>query len=54
MERKLALIIVYQLSFVFRGSKEKMEKWAYLANRGTWVKLASQGFLEVKASLDQK
>lgn len=39
---------------MFRGSREKMEKWAYLANRGTWVKLVRQGFPEVKAPLDQR
>lgn len=35
----LTLIIVQQLSFVFRGSKEKMEKWAFLANLGSRVNL---------------
>lgn len=25
--------------FMLRGSKETMEKWAYLANQGTWVEL---------------
>lgn len=49
-----ALIIFQQPYFVFRGSKEKMEKWAYLADLGSRVKLVWQGFLAVKAPLDQR
>lgn len=37
---KIYLIFFYQQShFVFRGSKEKMEKWAYMADLGNRVKL---------------
>lgn len=37
---KIDLIIYHQSYFVFRGSKETMEKWAYLADMGSKVNLA--------------
>lgn len=44
----------YCSTAVFRGSKEKMEKWAYLANPVSRVKLVWRGCQEVKAPLDQR